>query len=44
MTVREVGRGPSAAPYGGTATALQVGRELWLSSFNADRLAYRSLQ
>jgi hypothetical protein len=43
MAVREVARGPAAAPYGGTATALQVGDELWLSSFNADRLAYRKL-
>jgi hypothetical protein len=44
MAVREVARGPAAAPYAGTATALQVGDELWLSSFNADRLAYRKLE
>ena len=28
-------------PYTGTAIAMQVAGELWLGSFNADRLAYR---
>jgi len=44
MAVTEVARGPAAAPYRGTAMAVQVGNELWLSSFNSDRLAYRSLK
>ncbi|MEQ1730404.1 MAG: hypothetical protein ABL982_18720 [Vicinamibacterales bacterium] len=43
MAVREVARGPRAEPYGGTATGVQVGNELWLSSFNGDRIAYRML-
>jgi hypothetical protein len=41
--VTEVARGPAAAPYTGTATAIPVGDELWLSSFNSDRLAWRVL-
>ena len=44
MAVTEVARGPAAAPYRGTAMAVQAGNELWLSSFNSDRLAYRSLK
>lgn len=43
MAMTEIARGPAAPPYSGTATALQVGNDLWLSSFSADRLAYRSL-
>jgi hypothetical protein len=43
MAVTEIARGPRAAPYAGTATAVPVGGELWLSSFNSDRLAYRPL-
>jgi hypothetical protein len=44
MAIMEIARGPAAPPYGGTATALVVGNELWLSSFNADRIAYRTLR
>ena len=44
MAVTEIARGPAAPPYSGTATAVQVGDELWLSSFSADRVAYRSLK
>jgi hypothetical protein len=44
MAVTEVARGPAAAPYKGTATAEFVGNDLWLSSFNADRVAYRTLK
>lgn len=44
MAVTEVARGPRALPYRGTATGLIVGDDLWLSTFNADRLAYRSLR
>ena len=44
MTITEVGRGPAAPPYTGTATAMPVGDNLWLSSFSADRVAYRSLK
>jgi hypothetical protein len=41
MAITEIGRGPAAAPYTGTATAMPVGGNLWLSSFTADRVAYR---
>jgi SMP-30/Gluconolactonase/LRE-like region len=44
MAVTEIARGPVAAPYSGTATAVQVGDMLWLSSFSADRIAYRPLK
>ena len=44
MAITEVARGPRAAPYTGTATAMPVGDTLWLSSFNADRVAYRPLK
>jgi hypothetical protein len=44
MAVTEIARGPAAAPYSGTATAVQVGDDLWLSSFSADRVAYRTLK
>ena len=44
MAVTEIARGPAAAPYTGTATAIPVGDNLWLSSFSADRLAYRALK
>ena len=44
LTITEIGRGPAAPPYTGTATALPVGDTLWLSSFNADRIAYRPLK
>jgi hypothetical protein len=44
MAVTEIARGPAAPPYTGTATAMPVGDTLWLSSFTADRLAYRSLK
>jgi hypothetical protein len=44
MAITEIARGPAAAPYTGTATALPVGDTLWLSSFTADRVAYRALK
>lgn len=44
MAISEIARGPVAAPYSGTATAIPVGADLWLSSFSADRVAYRSLK
>jgi len=44
MTVTEIGRGPAAPPYSGTATAIPVGKDLWLSSFNSDRVAYTPLK
>jgi hypothetical protein len=44
MAVTEIARGPRAAPYTGTATAIPVGGNLWLSSFNVDRIAYRALK
>ena len=44
MTVTELARGPATPSFTGTAIAMRVGDELWLGSFNADRLAYRSLK
>jgi hypothetical protein len=43
MTATEIARGPRTAAFTGTAMAAIVGKELWLGSFLADRLAYRSL-
>jgi len=42
MAITEVARGPAAPPYTGSATAIPVGDTLWLSSFTADRIAYRA--
>jgi hypothetical protein len=44
MAVTEIARGPATPAYTGTAMAVRVGDELWLGSFNADRLAYRPLK
>ena len=44
MAITEIGRGPAAPPYTGTAMAMPAGDNLWLSSFNADRVAYRPLK
>jgi hypothetical protein len=44
MAVTEIARGPATPSFTGTAIAIRVGDELWLGSFNADRLAYRSLK
>jgi hypothetical protein len=44
MTVTEIARGPATPAFTGTAMAVPVGDELWLGSFNADRVAYRSLK
>jgi len=44
MAVTELARGPATPAFTGTAMAVQVGNELWLGSFFADRLAYRSLK
>ena len=44
MAVKELARGPATPSFTGTAIAMRVGDELWLGSFNADRLAYRSLK
>ncbi len=44
MAVTEIARGPANPSFTGTAMAVRVGDELWLGSFNADRLAYRSLK
>jgi hypothetical protein len=43
MAVTEIARGPATPAFTGTAIAMRVADELWLGSFNADRLAYRSL-
>jgi SMP-30/gluconolaconase/LRE-like protein len=44
MAVTEIARGPATPAFTGTAIALRVGDELWLGSFNADRIAYRALK
>lgn len=44
MAVTELARGPATPAFTGTAIAMRVGDELWLGSFNADRLAYRVLK
>ena len=44
MAVTELARGPATPSFTGTASAMRVGDDLWLGSFNADRLAYRSLK
>jgi sugar lactone lactonase YvrE len=44
MAVREVARGPATPAFTGTAIAMITGNEVWLGSFNADRLAYRALK
>jgi hypothetical protein len=44
MAVTEIARGPATPAFTGTATAIPLGNELWLGSFNADRVAYRSLK
>jgi len=44
MAVTEIARGPATPAFTGTAIAIRVADELWLGSFNADRLAYRSLK
>jgi hypothetical protein len=44
MAVTEVARGPATPAFTGTAMAVQVGSDLWLGSFNADRIAYRQLK
>ncbi len=43
MVATELASGPATPDFPGTASAVQVGGELWLGSFYADRLAYRSL-
>ena len=42
MSAREIARGPANPAFTGVAIATRVGDELWISSFNADRVAYRS--
>lgn len=44
MSVTEIARGPATPAFTGTAIAMRAGDELWLGSFNADRLAYRPLK
>ena len=44
MAVTELARGPATKAFTGTAIAMRVGTELWLGSFYADRLAYRTLK
>ena len=44
MVVTEIARGPATPAFTGTAIAMRVGTEVWLGSFFADRVAYRSLK
>jgi hypothetical protein len=44
LAVTEIGRGPATPAFTGTAIAIPIGSELWLGSFNADRVAYRPLK
>jgi len=44
LAITEIARGPATPAFTGTATAIPVGNELWLGSFNADRVAYRALK
>jgi hypothetical protein len=44
MAVAELARGPATKAFTGTAIALRAGDDLWLGSFFADRIAYRSLK
>lgn len=44
MAVTEIARGPRTPSFTGTAMAAVVGNELWLGSFLADRVAYRTLR
>jgi hypothetical protein len=44
MAVTELARGPATPSFTGTAIAMRAGDDLWLGSFFADRLAYRSLK
>ena len=44
MAVTERASGPRTPVFSGHAIAIPVGDELWLSSFNADRVAYRPLR
>jgi len=44
MAVTEIARGPATPAFTGTAIAMRIGNEVWLGSFFADRLAYRSLK
>ena len=44
MAVTEIARGPATPAFTGTAIAMRVGNEVWLGSFFADRIAYRSLK
>jgi hypothetical protein len=44
MAVTEIARGPATPAFTGTSIALRLGDELFLGSFNADRIAYRLLK
>jgi hypothetical protein len=44
MMATEIARGQRTPSFTGTASAVVTGNQLWLGSFLADRLAYRSLK
>jgi hypothetical protein len=43
LVVTELAHGPAAPPYTGTATAIPMDGQIWLSSYNGDRIAYGPL-
>jgi hypothetical protein len=44
MAVTEIARGPGTPAFSGATMAVQVGKELWIGTFNADKLAYWTLK
>lgn len=44
MAITTVASGPATPGYTGIATGLVAGTTLWLGSFVADKLAYRTLR
>jgi hypothetical protein len=44
MAVSVIARGPATPAFTGHAIAMRTGNDLWLGSFNSDRLAYRSVK
>jgi len=43
LVVSDLARFPATPPYSGTATAIPIDGEIWLSSYNGDRVAYAPL-
>jgi hypothetical protein len=43
-SIKTIARGEPEPQFNGASTAVVVGNTLWLGSYQADRLAYRSLR